>query len=109
VAAAAPVLARADAADAAGMDLLPVPGDGPEIDADMADEAVLGRLNQHAKIGIGPFDVSPGWFLRGVLAPDRAEQRLCDRPRGVTVQNVDFDAHRSLFRISASWCVRSAI
>src|SRR3954451_18249958 len=36
IAAAAPILPRADAADAADVNLLPVPGDGTKIDADMA-------------------------------------------------------------------------
>ena len=60
---------------------------------DMEDEAVLGRLDQHTQIGIGPFDVPPGQLLDDIGSPDRLMQRLGNRPRGVTVQNVDFDTH----------------
>ncbi|WP_247299514.1 hypothetical protein [Bradyrhizobium sp. 179] len=72
----------------------------------MADETILGRFDQHAEIGIGPFDISPGLIRNHVRAPDRLVQRLRDRPRGVAVQNVDFDAHDFLFRGRS---IRSAI
>src|SRR5207245_7549334 len=101
VAAAAAVLARADAADAADMRFLSVPGYGAEVDADMADQTILGRLDQNAQIGMGPFDVAPRQLLDDVRSPHRLMQRLRDRPRRAAVQDVDFDAHR--FRRSAPW------
>ena len=79
-------------------DLAPVPGDGAEVDADMADKSAAGfprRLDQHAQIGMGPFDVTPWQFLDDVVGPDRVHQRFDCRPRCVPVQDVDFDTHCS--------------
>src|SRR3954466_475526 len=42
---------------------------------------------------MGPFDAAPGQFLHDMRRPARLQQRLRLRPRGVAVQDVDFDAH----------------
>src|SRR6266702_7492171 len=54
IAAAAAVLAGHDAADAADVNLAPIPRRGPEVNADMAGQPARGRLDQHAEIGVGP-------------------------------------------------------
>src|ERR1700756_2665451 len=95
VAATPAVLARHDAANAADVDIVSVPDDGAEIDTNMAGEPVW-RVDQDAQIGMCPLNVSPR--LVGRLArPDRVMQGFNPLPRCVSVQDVDFDAHRRGF------------
>src|SRR5690242_4082664 len=94
IAAAATVLARHDPADTADMDLLAIPVDGAEIDADVTGQSRFGCVDEHAQIRMRPFDVAPRQFLDDFLPEHRFMQRLGPPPRGVTIENVDFDAHR---------------
>ena len=48
-----------DPADAADVNASAVPADGAKENADMAGKATVGRLDHHAQIGIGPFDMAP--------------------------------------------------
>jgi hypothetical protein len=75
------------------MHLLAVPVDGAEIDADMTGESALGCVNQHAQIRMCPFDMTPRQFPDDFLPEHRFMQRLGPLPRGVTIENVDLDAH----------------
>ena len=78
------------------MHLVAVPDHGAEIDADMAGKPVAGwRVNQHAQVGMSPFDVTPGQLFDQMLRPDRLQQRLGLLPGSVPVQDVDLDAHFS--------------
>ena len=93
IAAAAAVLAGHDAADAADMDLVGVPVDGAEIDADMAGEPALGRIDQHAQVGVRPFDVAPRQLPDDLPTKDRVVQGLGPVPGGFAIEDVDFEAH----------------
>jgi hypothetical protein len=63
VAAGPAIFAGRNPADAADIDLASVPHDGAEVDADMAGQSgldrFLRRVNQHAQVGMGPFDMAP--------------------------------------------------
>src|SRR5258708_37102154 len=93
VSAAPAVLAGQNAADSAGPKLASIPFDLAAIDADMADDTVGFILNQRPQLGMGKDDAGPGQLCDDMGRPDRLEQRFCQWPRGVPVQNVDFDAH----------------
>src|SRR6202012_4314473 len=85
IARAAAILTGHDAANAADMDLVAVPVDRAEIDADMAGEPAFGRIDQHAQVRMRPFDVTPRQ-LRDDLFPEyRIVQGLGPFPGGVTV------------------------
>src|SRR6202022_2207983 len=106
---AAPAIrAGRNTADAADVEFAPVPADGPEVNSDMTGKTARGRVNQHAQVGVGPFDLAPGQLLDDIGRPDRVEQRFYHRPRCVSVQNVDFDAH-STFNLSRAACFRSYV
>src|SRR5579863_6226132 len=93
IALAAAIGAGRNAANAADVNLASVPGHGPEIDADVTGKAAFGRLDQHAQVRMGPFNLSPGQFLEHFVGPDGVQQRFGARPGGITVQNLDLDAH----------------
>jgi hypothetical protein len=63
------------------------------MNADMADEAAFGLLDQDAQVGMGKTDVAPRQLVEDLLRPDRLHERLGKGPGLVAVQNVDFDAH----------------
>jgi hypothetical protein len=65
------VFAGHDAADAADVNLASVKGDGPEVNPDVTGETAGRRLDQHAQVGVGPFDVSP--LFEDMRRPDRLE------------------------------------
>jgi hypothetical protein len=93
VAAASAVLAGQDAADAAGPQLAPIPGDLAAIDTDMAQHVLRLILNQHPQVGMGKGDAGPWQILDDIGRPDRVVQRLRQRPRCISVQDLDLDAH----------------
>ena len=92
----AAVLAGHDAADAADMEVCPFQVDGAEIDADMAGEPTLRRIDQHAQIGVRPFDMAPRQLLDDVRPEHRVIQGLDLLPGSVAIEYVDLDAHRFL-------------
>src|SRR5205807_1075787 len=71
IAAAAAILTGHDAADAADMDVMAVPVDGTEVDAGVAGKPALGRVDQHAQIGMRPDDMAPGKFLDALASEHR--------------------------------------
>src|SRR5262245_40423843 len=64
ITAAPDIVAGRHATDAADLNRASVPGGGTEKYPDMADETgrgrVLRRVDQHAQIGMSPFDAAPG-------------------------------------------------
>jgi len=75
------------------MDVVAVPVDGPEVDADMAGQPALGRVDQDAEIGIRPNDMAPGQLLDDAPAEDARMQGLDLLPGGVAIEDVDLDAN----------------
>ena len=81
-----------DTTYAADVNLLAVPAHCSKENADVTGEAAFVSVNEHAKVGVGPFDMAPRQFFDHDLGPYGVEQRFGQRPGLVAVQDVDLDA-----------------